>query len=318
MSRARSRLVIGLLLAVIAVAVGVYVTSTTDTSPRIAIGGEAADAFGPDGAIDAGVHRGIFSPDGSLVAAINANGVGVLRHGHVQLVTPAESAAVDAAWMPDSRSLLIAEGPATMQQLTVLTLDGAVKGVARLDEPFAVGFGFGLAVDRRGARAVAVREARDPIGGHRRHDLVLIELTSGHVSVLTDTEDADEEMPVFLDDDRLVYASATGTDVAVMERTLSSGQTRQISRASEVAEPVGVVLGVQPVYATTADDGVVAVWVVLQSGRRARIGKLAKWTNVWSVSPRGTAAIVSSAPPHTRNGPYATRFVRAVTLTAPT
>jgi hypothetical protein len=210
--------------------------------------------------------------------------------------------------MPDSQSLLIVEGPAAIGQLTVVDLTGAVKGVARLDKPFSAGAGYGVTVDRRGARAVVVTEARDAIGGRRRLDLALVDLTTGRVTPLVPTPDADESAPLFTDDDHLVFSRRVGAGPgALMELTLGSGALRRLSPEGEDAKAVGIVRDTLPVYAAGRPGDAVTVYAITANGGRVAMGHQPAGTAVWSVDPRGTRAVVTGS----------TAVLRAVTLKAP-
>jgi hypothetical protein len=281
----------------------------------VQVGTAAEDAFGKGGALGPGLRRALFSPDGQRLAVIGDQGIGIARAGSAQIVTPPGSAAVDAAWMPDSRSLLVVEGPAEVDRLTVLDLDGRITGVARLDTPFSVGRGSGVAVDARGARAVVTVETRDAIGGRPRHDLVLVDLTTGRVRLLTDTADAEETWPVLLDDSHVVFArrEASGKSV-VVERDLESGAERRLSPVTEDARPLGVTRA-GLVYASLVPEVSVTVWALPGLGRagRVRLARLPAEAAVWTVDPsaaRAVATLVSSTSLGER-----TTVLRAVTLT---
>ena len=299
---------------IVAVIVGTaaYVVSTTDKSRPVGLS-VAPGAFTRGKTLDASIRRALFSPNGALLAAIG-DGVGVARQGRLEPVTEPGSAAVDAAWMPDSNSLLVVEGPAVVERLTVLTLDGDVKGVSRLDVPFSVGGGNGMTVDSRGARAVMAAETRDAIWGRRRLDLVLVDLPTGRVTQLTTTPDANEAWPLFLDDGRVVFTRSDATNAGtVVELDLTTRAERQVSPDDESARTVGVVLAGRVVYTATSDDGKVTIWAA--GTRRRRLAGLPAESLVWSVDPSASLAVATL----TTTTPEGERLplLRAVTLKAP-
>ena len=302
---------------IIAVVAGttVYVVTTTDESTPVELS-VAPGAFAQDDTLDPSIYRVLFSPDGQRLAAIGGAGIGLAQDGKLELVTPEGSRARDAAWMPDSKSLLIAEGPVVTDRLTVLTLDGATKGVAHLDAPFSIGAGSGMTVDSRGARAVLSTETRDAIGGERRFDLVLVDLPTGHVTPLTETRDSDETWPMFVGDNRVVFSRGDYALGGVLfELDLESKAEKRLSPESEISRPVGTLRGERVLYAGGRGGEESSIWVIDGDGGRTRLGKVAKGSVVWTVDPTGSRAV-------------ATRFVltpegqrvaqlRAVTLKAP-
>ena len=291
-------------LAVVAAAT-VYVVATTDNhqSPSLSV---AAGAFASGDRLDAGIERAIFSPDASRVLGVGPDGVGLVQRGRLDLITEPGSSAVDATWMPDGASILVAEGPVIIDRLTVLTLDGEVKGVARLDAPFSVGAGNGMTVDSRGARAVVTTERRDPIGGRRRLDLALVDLPTGHVTALTDTADANEASPLFVDDSHVAFSR----DGALMELDLASRAERALTDNASGARPVGVIQDGRLVYAATR-EGRTRVF----AAKATPMGTFSVATTVWSVDRSGSRAIVSQ--PETAPTGTTELRLRAVTLHPP-
>jgi hypothetical protein len=309
----RSRLLLGAALAVVVGVVTAYVIRSTDR-PKEVRPAAAEGAFDRHDQLDPGIERAIYSPDGSRLAVVAGTGIGLAQAGRVQLVTPRGSSAVDAAWMPDSQSLLIAEGPSPMTKLSVLDLDGREKGVAKLDQPFAVGAGNGIAVDSRGARAVFAAETRDTIGGRRRLDLVLVDLPTGHVEPLTATAEANEGWPVFVDDSHVAFSRADAGHAGVVTvLDLASREERAISGDGEAARPIGVARGAL-VYETTTPDGGLTVWIV-KGGRRVSLGRPKAAETVWTVDPSGTRGVATVST--TDDAGIVTTNLRAVTLKAP-
>lgn len=287
-------------------AVAAYVISTSDDEPRLALS-VAPGAFTESGTLDESIFRASFSPDGQRILAFGRDGIGIARGGEMELVTEPGSRATDAAWMPDSKSVLVAEGPGEITRLAVLDLDGAVTGVANLSTPFSVGAGNGMAVDSRGARAVVSTEMRDTIGGRRRLDLVLVDLPTGHVTSLTTTPDANESAPVFLDDNRIAFTRASD-EQAVIELDLRSSEERELVQG-ERARAVGVLTGGAVVLAATQGDRM----VIRSAG--ARLAVQPKDVIVWTVDPTASLAVVTGWTT-TEAGQRVPRL-RAITLTPP-
>jgi hypothetical protein len=300
----RSRLLLAAAIAAAIIGVAVYVVRTTDHPLSVQVGNSAGDAFSKQGALSTTAKRALFSPDGTRLALVTSDGIGISRKGDVDLVTEPDSSAVDAAWMPDAASLLIGEGPATTDRLTVLDLGGAVKGVAHLDAPFSLGEGNGMAVDHRGARAVVTAETRDTIGGRRHLDLVLVDLTTGHVTKLTDTADIDEAWPVFVGDNSVAFSD--GQRVGLID--LDTGARREVAADGY---PVGVVRDDTLVYAAAGGD----IWAVGDGTDRVRLGRVAPAARVWTVDPGGTRAVVAAVS--TVNENERITILRSVTLNPP-
>lgn len=311
----RGKIAVAALIVAVLVATLIYVVRTTDHPVAIQVGGAATAAFDKKGAVAPGNDRALFSPDGSRLALLGLHGVGLAENGQYKAVTANGSNAVDGAWMPDSRSMLIAEGPALMERLSVLNLDGSVKGSVGLQIPFSAGAGSGMAVDSRGVRAVMVSELRDSIGGRRRLDLVLVDLLTGQVRKLTDTPDADEAWPLFADDNRVIFGrTEAGGPSAVFELDLATLATRRLSPVDEEARPVGVIRS-GLVYAGGNPGGGVTVWFQRTGAARQRLAGIPAGSIVWSVDP-GATRVVASVVTITPAGERLS-ILRAVTLQAP-
>jgi hypothetical protein len=289
-----SRLVLAAAILLVLLGVVLYVTRTT-TRPVDVAGGNAGPAFDKGRITDSSAERALFSPDGAQLAVITSGGVGIATAGAVHLITPDGSAVDDAAWMPDARSLLVIEGGAQVDRITVLDLNGAVRGVAHLDAPIEHA-GDGVAVDSRGVHAAVVTETRDAIGGVRHHDLALIDLTTGHVTALTRTADVDEEWPVFVDDNTVAFARTAAGHTTVATIDTGGGGLRRVSPPGETARPVARLRGGQLVYSSSVGDGAISVWALSGGGAdRVRLGRLPRRAEVWSVDPAGDRAVASVA-----------------------
>jgi hypothetical protein len=149
-----------------------------------------------------------LSPDGGLIAVVESGVTTVVGVNDAHIVTRAGRNVVDATWMPDSKRLLIVEGPVPTGEIDVVDLKGVTVGVAHLTPSVAFGNGQGVAVDSRGGTAAVIAVTRDPIGGREHTDLAVVDLPTGRVQVFP-TPGRDEARPVFVDDG-LVAVSSIG------------------------------------------------------------------------------------------------------------
>lgn len=167
-----------------------------------------------------------LSPDGARLAIVEAGRVNVVGLHDAKIVTRAGRNVVDATWMPDSKRVLFTEGPIPTGQVTVIDLNGAVNGVAKLKPSIGFGSGEGIAVDSRGARAAVISVTRDAIGGRAHRDLAVIELQTGAVRVYP-TPERDEASPLFVDDDLVAVASVGTSGPARLDLVdVATGQVR--------------------------------------------------------------------------------------------
>lgn len=236
-------------------------------------------AFSDEQALADGPSRGLFSPDGRRVAVLDDTAVAQAEGGKLRPITPPAGRVVDFAWMPDSASVLVAEGPIPTGQVSVVDLAGKVKGTARLDPSIGFGSGYGMSVDSRGARAAVIAVERDAIGGRERTDLAVIDLTTGAVSVLA-TPELNERQPVFVDDETIVFLEGDESnaervmlvDIASQKRVPLPG-TRNPVALLGVTDDGRVVVGVPrgdaaAVVAVETDGSARADLVVLEPGQR--------------------------------------------------
>jgi hypothetical protein len=287
-SRATRLLVAGLVgVVVTAIVAGVVVVRTRDDVPSVLP--DAATAFGDDRVLDESLVWASFSPSGRLLLVRTREVIGIAVEGEIAPLTPEGSSAVDAAWFPSENAVLVAEGPISTGQLTVVELDGTVRGSVPVDPSFAVGSGYGMTIAPDGRRAVVTAEERETIGGARHLHLVLVDLETGAVTELTPPDGPDERTPAFVTDDLVIYTeTAAGADPAsrVMAVELSSGETSAVSPAGRSARVLGTLDG-RAAYAAGR-----AVWVGTEDDRR-RFGTADG--HVLAVHPDGRLIVVSRA-----------------------
>jgi hypothetical protein len=284
-------LVMGVVVAAAAVAWWTL-RDSNDATPGLAPVG--VEPFDVRGGIEPGPFRGGWSPDGTHLLTISARGVGEARRGRVRLITAPGSRAVDAAWLPGSNAVLVAEGPVPTGQLAVLRLDGSSLGVVPLRPSFGVGNGRGMAVDDAGGRAVVTRVERDPFVANGRTDLMLVDLGTGTTRPVLETAGTDEDHPVFVGPELVAFTSrpVSGGDGAVVVLDLSTNQVRVLSPHGVDATSVGAVAdGAWVTY--TADRKLGAVPTT--GGPPVRLADVPSGASVTAVRPDGRAALVVEA-----------------------
>jgi hypothetical protein len=316
-SRVRGRVVLGIALAAVVAAAGIYVSRTTDDGDKVGSGLPALSAFGDHRALATDIRRAWFSPDGNRLAAVGEQGVGLVQGGRLAPLTAGANNVVDAAWMPDSRGLLVIEGPTEADQLSVLGVDGRVTGVAHLDRAVSPGDGYGIGVDRRGARAVVVTETRDTIGGRRHRDLLLVDLPTGRTSDLVITSDADETNPFFVGDDAIVFGRARDGRARVVQRDLASGAEKFLTAAADDVTPIGVIADDTVVVAGGRPGGRVRVWAV-RGARGIDMADAPAGSAFVGIGPGGTVGL-ARIPPSRRqpDAEIVSPSIEAVTLNPP-
>ena len=288
------------LVVAFAVALAVFVLSP---DPEPAIEGELGTITGQtafdQGMIEPGPFDAAYSRNGASLGVLSDRGLGLARKGKQEIFLRSTgsdaSRIVDFTWMPGSTSLMVIEGPSTATKLSVIDLQGKVIAATALEPPFSPGDGFGLTVDNSNRRAVAVSATRDPIGGARHLDLVIIDLQSGAVVALTSTADVDESSPMFLDDDHILLtrSSADRLEAAVLE--INTGTIIRVSPEGKRAFAVGTVDGGRwSVYQEVAPRGTEAVIAAVELGRTeaVRMGTVVAGASVVAVHPQGAEAVV--------------------------
>lgn len=307
-------LVAFVIVAILAVAYGVVVTRP-GPSPRVPP--VAAGAFGPGGVIRTASTKAAYSPDGASIAVLTADGVGIATKGRVEAFTRPGAQIVDFAWMPDSRRLLVMEGPVGTGFVVVVDLQGEVVAAEELSPPFAVGSGFGIDVDPSARRAVTVAVTRDPLGQRDRRDVVVTDLQTGVTRTLVD-EEAIESRPAFLAGDEVVVTERRGRDSVVAAVNLASGGRRLLSPPGERAAVVNVISrGETVTYTTRGRGGRLSLWrVPAAGGTRTLLDRFEPGQTVVAVDASGRRALVSGPDPAAGEAPGAPVVLRDVVLAA--
>lgn len=301
-------------VAVLAVAYGVVVTRP-DPLPRVPP--VAAGSFGPGGVIRTASTKAAYSPDGASIAVLTADGVGIATKGQVEVFTRPGAQIVDFAWMPDSRRLLVMEGPVGTGFVVVVDLKGEVVAAEELSPSFAVGSGFGIDVDPSARRAVTVAVTRDPLGQRDRRDVVVTELQTGATRTLVDDE-AIESRPAFLAGEEIVVTERRGRDSVVAVVNLNTGGRRLLSPPTERAAVVNVIgRGEAITYTTRGRGGGLSLWrVPTAGGTRTLLDRFEPGETVVAVDSSGRRALISGPDPAAVEVPGAPMVLRDVVLAA--
>lgn len=280
--------VAGGVAAVVIGAVGFAAISDRGSDATPSLSPPSGPAFDEDKALPVGPSEGSFSPDGRRVAVLDNASVALASRGKLRRVT-ASNRIVDFAWMPNSDSVLVAEGPIPTGQVSVVTLDGKVKGTARLNPSIGFGTGYGMSVDATGTSAAVIAVDRDPIGGRERTDLAIINLTTGAVKRFA-TPEQDEQGPVFVDDDTIAL-SANGNAVIV---DVATGTRRSMPNQSGVARVLGATDAGHVVLAESGVVGEQVVSVALDGSARKSLATLGVGERAVASDPRPLRILVVS------------------------
>lgn len=218
------------LLTLFAVAIGgaiVYVgrprgETRVDRSTRGAPG-----IFDDNGRVAGGAARAQFNAAGTRLVILSSQGVGVVENGKVRIITPAEAAIGDAAWLTGTTDIAVMQAPVA-DRIALINLDGSETGFVPLNPSLEVGSGHGLAVDTPRRRAVVGIERR-PSLEPLQLNLVLVDLTTGESRDLTAPGGPDETGPYWLDESRILYTRIEGTDSKAIVLNVADGSEEVIA-----------------------------------------------------------------------------------------
>ena len=175
----------------------VYAFVRLTAEPRTEKGLSAIDV-GPDAKVR-------LSPDGARAAIVEGGAVSVATVTAGKIVMRRGGNIVDGAWMPDSRRVLVVEGPIPTGEIDTLALNGRTNGAAKLIPSIGFGNGEGVSVDSSGTRAAVIAVMRDEVTGVRHRDLAIVTLATGNVRVYPTPRD--ESTPLFVENDLVAVAS---------------------------------------------------------------------------------------------------------------
>jgi DNA-binding beta-propeller fold protein YncE len=308
------RLAVALGVVVAVVAVVFLVVSRSSAPPIAGLAPQGADPFAHD-AVEPGPYRGWFSPDGSKLAVLAADGLGLSERGKVRALTPKGSRVVDAAWFHGGTALLVAEGPVPTGTLAVIDTEGNDKGTVTLTPSVAFGNGFGIAVSPDNKQAIVTAVDRPTLSQTEQRWLVRVDLATGETSALTPMDDTEELGPVYLDAHTVMYtARAVGRPPVVRAIDLDTKQVRSISPPGTSGRAIG----------TIGADGQLLVIVTGRSieavsrsgGSGQRLGTVPGAAEVIAVQPAGTLALIATSVVDAGQGSQATQL-RAMRLKPP-
>ncbi len=173
-----------------------------------------------------------YSPDGKRLIAMAFDShadlrLTLLRDDRLEPLDMARDL-VDYAWMPDSRSLLLATGkPMGPSVLQVVDLAGRLQSRVDLGTDIILAqSGMSVSADGRFAFVSALADR-----GLDEQDLFRVDLRSGKIAALTTTSDTVESFPVVREDGEVIYVATSGDrrDSVVLSST--GGKITQVSPA---------------------------------------------------------------------------------------
>jgi hypothetical protein len=245
----------------------------------------APDLFDSTGSIEPGPFAAAFNADGSRLAVMSGDGVGLVSHGRVRMLTPPGSHAVAFAWLGTDQ-LVVAEGPAITGSFEVFTAAGTDAGRVPLDPAFSVGSGYGMSASATTHSVLTVSEDPVALGGPERLRLVMVDLATGKATSLATTGVI---APAFIDATHALVTRPSTTHSLVEVVDVATGRVRAITSATDNATELGPVLdGAWFVYTTEND-----VWAVpAAGGKRRRLAHLPKHSIAVAVDPTGAEAVI--------------------------
>jgi hypothetical protein len=252
------------------------------------LGPATPDPFDGSGRVAAGPDRAELSEDGQL-AVLDAGQVTLAVGGELRGVTRPGTNVVDVAWFNGADVLLVAEGPAPTGGLSVLEIDGDVRGTIPLDPVVGFGSGHGISVGPGNKRAAVTVVERPPLAPADQRHIAEVDLETGKVRDLTPPGGVEEHGPTYVDGDTLFF---TAGDDAVLQ-SIASGE-QQVVKGQ--ARAVGVIGGE---WLVTVDGGrTVAARHVDDRGtlgRSVTLGTLPPGTSPVTVDPAGGRIVVAGS-----------------------
>lgn len=238
-----ARTIVGVAVAALVMAaVWFFLVRTEGPSPIAGLAPAGSRAFAADGALPPGPSRAVYAADGGRLAVLDRGQLAVASQGQLVGITPATGNVVDAAWFRSSDTLLVAEGPIPTGGLSVVQIDGKVRGTIALQPSIGFGHGYGMAIAPGNKRAIATAIERPALSPADERHLVEIDLTTGAVRDVTPSGGDNEEGPHFVDEST-VFATS-GQDAVLID--IATGQQRVVALQ---ARAVGVIGGEWLVYA---------------------------------------------------------------------
>jgi hypothetical protein len=251
-ARVRRNLLFAVVTAVVVGAAFLYVTRDSAAPTRVSGLAPVGGNLFADGETIDDATRGILSPDGSNLAVVSPDGLGLVAGNDVRPITEEGTHVVDAAWFGNGATLLVAEGPVPTGLLAIVDVDGKVRGSVPLEPSVGFGTGHGMAV-APGGRAAVVTAVDRPALGPEQHRLVHVDLETGATRDLTPPGGPDEEGPVFLDAGRVAFVETTpgeGGGVRTLVVSVADGSVLDVAAGERV---VGATDAGEPVLARSGE-----------------------------------------------------------------
>jgi hypothetical protein len=222
---------------------------------------------------------GAFSADGEVafigVDDDNQPRVGTADGGKPRGVSAKGIEPTDFAWMPDGKSLLISDRSpdGSGDRLVVYDLSGKRLRVVPTKLRFQAGNGMAVRPDGK----VAVVAAQEPSDFDIPSDLVEVDLSTGGSRNLTSTPDLAEELPVYVDNETLVFSAGKivgltqGPNGWIGVLDVGSGAVRRLTPDDQAAGSAAVVGGgsavVYDAFPPPNRDQQALWWVPLSGGQ---------------------------------------------------
>lgn len=225
------------LVSVVVIAAVWFVFVRGDDAPEAVrgLGSAAPDPFDSRGIILAGTDKAEFSETGRLMV-IEAGQVTLAVGGELRGVTRPGTNVVDAAWFNGSEVMLVAEGPTPTGGISVIELDGTVRGTIPLEPSVGFGNGLGMSVAPGNRKAIVTVVERPTLAPADEWHLAEVDLETGKVRDITPPGDVNEFGPTYVDSQRVLY---TERDKAML-LDLGTGEKKLVR---DKARAVGVING---------------------------------------------------------------------------
>ena len=280
--RLRRNLLFAFVAAAVIAATFLYVTRDGASPTRVEGLAPLGGNLFADGDDIAGAGRGLLSPDGSNLAVITPDGLGIVDGNEIRPVTERGTKVVDAAWFGNGGTLLVAEGPTPTGLLAVVDADGKVRGSVPLQPSVGFGTGHGMAVGP-GARQAVVTAVDRPALGPEQRRLVHVDLETGATRDLTTPGGPDEARPFFLDAERVAFVETTPGE---------GGGVRTLVVSVEDGSVLDVAAGARVVGVTEEGEPVLERAGTLQVDGKA-IGQVPAGAEVSSIHPGSGLAVLA-------------------------
>ena len=251
--------------------------------------------FDSRGEVAHGPDKAAMSDDSQL-AVIDSGQVTLAVEGQLRPVTKPGTNVVDVAWFNGADVLLVAEGPTPTGGVSLLELDGTVRGTIPLDPSIGFGTGHGMAVAPGNRRAAVTAVERPALAPADQRHLAEIDLETGKVRNLTQPG-IDAYGPTYVDRDTVLFTY--GGDAVLQSTTTGKQQlVKAKARAAGVirGEWLVTVDGTGTVFARHLDEKGTL-------GRSIDLGYLPPQSTPVTLDPAGGRIVVTTAVRLTENGP---------------